>query len=251
MKRFALPDLLDVLFYTAAAWLLSFGLLRYYRLPFALSLAVSLLLSAAVGAGCGLLLLLRRKKLVLKKSERERREKLLLHLALEEKENVRASLLAALTADGKRAELKDGVLFSDGEPVLPLFTMQPVTADAAARLVRKFRAAPFTLACNDVTPEADALLKSFGKKVLRGDEVFLLFERTGTTPSPLICGELPRRSAKARLSRTFSKKNARPFFVSGSLLLVMSLFALFPLYYLITGCVLLLTSVIVRAAGTA
>ena len=86
---------------------------------------------------------------------------------------------------------------------------------------------------------------------MRADEIFSLFERTGTTPERLICGEIPRPKLKARLRRVFSKKNARPFFTGGILLLFMSLFTFFPLYYLITGSILLLSSVFIRVLGYA
>lgn len=251
MKRIFLPDVLDTLFYTVAAWFLALGLLRYFRIPTGISLAVCTLLSVAVGLCSALLLSRSRTKKRLTKEEREERDRLLLHLALEKEERVRSSLLQAFLADGKRANCEEEGIRTEDALVLPLFTMQPLSADSAALLLRRHGSEEFTLACNSLTPEAEKLLFSFGKKTLRGDEVYALFKRTGTIPSPLICGELPRRSARETVRRAFSKQNARPFFVSGLLLLWMSLFSFFPLYYLISGSVLLAVSVFVRAIGYA
>ena len=58
-------------------------------------------------------------------------------------------------------------------------------------------------------------------------------------------------SRRARLRAVFSKRNARPFFVSGLLLLVMSLFVIYPVYYLVVGSALMIAAIVVRAVGDA
>lgn len=251
MRKFDLPLILDVLFYTVAAWFLSVGILRYFRTATWVAMLASTLIALAVSGVSFVLIYRSHRKKYLSKAERERREKLLLHLALERENGVKRALLAAYSADGKAATLEDDVLTADGEIVVPLFTMQPLSADAAANVIRAFGETPFTLACNALTPEAEKLLSSFGRKAVRGDEIFALFERTGTTPEKLICGEIPRPKLKAKIKRAFSKKNARPFFTGGILLLFMSLFTFFPLYYLISGSILLLSSVFIRVLGYA
>lgn len=251
MRKIDFPLIADVLFYSAATFLLSLALMRYYRIAYGVALAGAILIGLAAGGLAFLLIYTRHKKRALSKKERERRDALLLHLALEQDERVNNSLVAAYIADGKEARVEGGEIVAEGDTLVPLFTMQPVSADEVARQIRKHAGAQFTLLCNALTPEAEKLLASFGLKAMRGDEVFELFERTQTTPDPLICGEILRVTAKHRLRRAFGKSNARPFFVSGILLLFMSLFALFPLYYLITGSVLILCSIGVRAFGYA
>lgn len=251
MKRFSLGDILDILFYTVSAWFVVFGILRYFRLNVWLCLLFAFLFAAATCVGTGLLLAGSRRKKVRGKREKEDRDALLLHLALEKEERVRAAILTALVADGRGANLKGDVLEEGGKLLIPLFTMEPLSADTMAGLIRTYGETPFVLLCNGVSAEAEKLLERFDRPIVKGDEIYALFARTGTTPNPLICGQIPRRSLKMNLRRSFSKKNARPFFVSGLLLLFMSLFTLFPLYYLISGCILLATAVVVRAVGFA
>lgn len=250
MKRLDLPLILDVLFYSFCTFLISVGLLRYGRAPTGIAISVSVLLAAAAGAGCFLLIYLRHRKHSLSRAERERKEKLLLHLALEREERLNKQLLAAFTADGRGAIEQNGIISVDGEANIPLFTMQPVSADAVAKLIRSYGEIPFTLLVNELTPEAERLLLSFGRKAVRGDEIFDLFERTATTPEKLICGEIPRPRARAKFRRIFAKRNARPFFVSGALLLLMSFFTFFPVYYIISGSILLFAAMAVRLLGT-
>ena len=56
---------------------------------------------------------------------------------------------------------------------------------------------------------------------------------------------------KAGIRAAFAKRNAHPFFVSGFLLLIMSLFVIYPVYYLVTGSVLMIAAIVVRATGFA
>lgn len=246
-----LPVLLDLAFYSVSAWFLSAGILRYFRVPLALSLLCATLIALAVGGICALLLFSRGKKRYLDKTQKENKEKLMLHLALERDERIKKLLEHAYALDGKQAEAGEDAVKVDGENIVPLFRMQPLTADAVAAILRKFGEEPFVLACNELTPEAEKLLLSFGRTAVTGDAVFDLFERTGATPEKLICGEIPRVKGRAKLRRAFSKKNARPFFTGGILLLFMSLFTVFPIYYLISGCILLSSAVCVRILGYA
>ncbi len=251
MKNFRFAELSDLLFYTACAFVLSLSILRYYGAPLWLSLVCAALITLAAGGIVFLLLYRSNRKKFLSKKEREEKEALLLHLTLEQPERVRAALLSALVADGRAAHCEKDVLSVDGTELVPLFTMEPVGADEIALLLRKYGKEPFSLACNALTADAEKLLTSFGIQALRGEEVYSLFSRTNTTPSPLICGEIPRKTVRQKLRRSFSKGNARPFFVSGALLLIMSLFTFFPLYYVISGGILLFCAVAVRLFGYA
>lgn len=250
MKRLNFPLLADVLFYALCAFWILLCVLRYYRMPIGWSLFVSACVSIAVGTLCFLLFSGKNQKKLLGKKEAAAREALLLHLALEKEDRVRAALVTAYCADGKEAHVTEEDLVADGKTVVPLFTMEPLGADRVARLIRRLGKG-FTIACNALTPEAHKLCRSFSIEEETGDTVYALFTRTGTTPNPLICGDLPRKTAKERLFRSFSKSNARPFFVSGAALLGMSLFAFYPVYYLVSGAVLLFTAVIVRLFGYA
>ncbi len=248
MRKFDLPLLLDVLFYSLAAFALSFCVLRYFRLPVPLCTLLSVLFLLATAILVYLLVSRSHSRRNLTAKEREERNALMLHLALEKPERVRLALLTALLADGKDAQCRDDCLCVDGTPLLPLFTMQPISADAVARLVQAY-GTNFSLYCNALSPESEKILASFGVQARCANEVYSLFQRTQSTPSPLICGNLPRKTLKTRFLATFRKSNARPFFVSGLLLLVMSLFTLFPVYYLVSGAMLLLLSVGIRLFG--
>ena len=251
MRKFDLPLFTDIIFYSVCAWLVLVGLLRWLQAKTWVCFTAATLLSLALGITLFLILSSRHKRRFLNKKEQELREKLMLHLALERDERVRAALLEALLADGKEAHCEKDALCVDGTPLVPIFTMQPVSADAVARLLKEYGTQPFCIACNTLSPEAEKLLASFSRTAMQGTEIFELLQRTNKMPDPLICGEIPRRTAKEKLRRSFSKRNAYPFFVSGAGLLVMSLYVFFPVYYLIAGSLLLAASILIRAFGYA
>lgn len=251
MKKFDLPLILDTLFYAVATFCVSFGILRYFRAPTAICIAVSLLLALAAGLLFFLIAFLRHRKRALNKRECGERDALMLHLALEKPERIRALLLSAFVADGKAASCEKDALRVEDSAVIPLFGLEPVSADRVAEVLREYRDAPFTIACNMLSPEAEKLLNQFSKQAICAEELYSLLKRTETYPQQLICGDIPRRTVRTKLRRTFSKRNSRPFFVCGLLLLIMSIFVPFPLYYLITGTVLTLTAIFVRAFGYA
>jgi len=240
--------LTDVLFYSAAVWLLSFTIFRYYALPLWLCIAVAVALALATGMTVFLFASGKQSKKLLNKREREAKDALMLHLTLASDTQVLTAFHRAFAADGQPVSLTDGRLELDGKTILPLFTMEATTADSVAACMRKY-GSTFVLLCNKLSPEAEKLLQTFEIKSIAGDEVYRLFRETKTTPNPLICGELPRRTLKNKMRVAFSKTNSRPYFVSGSFLLIMSLFTIFPTYYLISGIVLLVCSVLIRFLG--
>lgn len=249
MKKVDFPLLADTLFYSVCTWFFALAILRYYKIPLALSVLLSCLFAFAVGGLFFLFAYGRRRKVALGKKEKKEKEALMLHLALDKPENIRKLLLEAFVKDGAEAHCEGDALSVNDAYCVPFFTMQPVSADGVAHLIRE--RAPLSLLCNELTPEAERLLASFDYKATRGDEIYALLSRTDCMPEKLILGDLPRRTAKEKLHRAFSKSNARPFFLSGLALLGMSLFTFFPLYYLITGGILVLTAVAVRFFGYA
>ncbi len=250
MKKVNFPLFADTVFYAVCAFALSFCILRYYRVPLAVSIPSAFCFLLATGLASYLLIGTKHRKKMLGKREQEEREKLLLHLALEKPERVRAALFTAYQADGKQVSYKDDSLSVDGNLCIPLFTMEPVSADGIAHLLRQY-GNKFILLCNSLTADAENLLVSFSVPVVRGDGVYSLFTRTQTMPEHLICGNIPRHTAKQKLHVAFSKKNSHSFFISGILLLFMSLFVLFPVYYIISGSILLICAIAIRFFGYA
>lgn len=177
MKKIDLTLVADCAFYGFAAWFLSIGLLRYFRMQLTPAAILSSLISFSVTGVVFLLSYHRRLKKRLSKKETEAQEALLLHLALEKEERVRAALLTAFLADKKTAQCQDDALFVDGALCIPRFTMQPLSADEVARILRAHGQKSVKILCNSLTPEAEKLAASFGIEIMRKNEIYSLFTR--------------------------------------------------------------------------
>lgn len=248
MKLF--PVAADALFYASCCFLLTLGVLRYFGAPLPLALLGAAAASLTIGAAVFLLKRKRQNKKYLGSAEERKRAALMTHLALAPPEEIKALLLHALETNGQQAELKEGELFLNGSPAALLFRMAPASQDDVAALVRTY-GSKFTLICSDLSPEADELTRSLSVPTIRTDKLYSVLKETDSIPEKLLPPVPSRKSRRERFRAVFKKSNARPFFVSGALLLLMSLFALFPVYYLAAGSALLLLSAGLRLLAPA
>ncbi|MBP5242356.1 MAG: hypothetical protein J6Z36_01530 [Clostridia bacterium] len=238
MKKIDLPLWSDTLFVFLSLWLILLCVFRYYRFALWLSILLCTLLSLLCAAGACFLLYRRRKKKFLVGRDKEEKEKLMLHLALSsEKSNKK--LFAPVIAEGGMPEDK----------VFLLFTMQPLSADRVAEKIRLCENGEFQIYCNALSPEAKKLCDDFSITVTDGEAVYALLKEKNLLPDKYICGEAKKRTARERVKFSFRKKNSRSFFISGAGLLVLSLFSFFPVYYIVSGSLLLFAALAVRLFG--
>ena len=248
MKYF--PVIADTVFYAACAFLLGFCALRFWGVSAPLAALACVFLALAVGTGVFFLERHNRRKKYLSAKQREECDALLLHLSLSPPDQKAELLASALSKEGRKTEYEGGSLCVDGKAAELLFCMEPASADELARAIGR-HGGDFILYCNRLSDSAENLLKRFPVEAVRGEEVYGLLKRTDTIPAQLLGSVGAKKSHKEKLRAVLKKSSARPFFLSGTMLLIMSLFTLFPVYYLITGSVLLLLSVGLRLLAPA
>lgn len=238
-----LPVAADAIFYAACTFLPILCILRYFGAPVWLSILAAGALAICVGLAVFLLESRTRGKRLLSARQARERDALLLHLALAPARETEELLRRAHKKE-QQTEQTSGHPPANDAPVEFLFTLEPLSADRLASIIRA-RGEQFTLFCSELSPAAEKLTKTFPITVIRGDEVYRLLSETGELPERLL-GTTPRPSRRERLRTLFTRNSAKPFFVSGALLLLMSLFTIFPVYYLAAGSLLLLLSVGLR-----
>ena len=248
MKYF--PVIADTVFYAACAFLLGFCALRFWGVSAPLAALACVFLALAVGTGVFFLERHNRRKKYLSAKQREECDALLLHLSLSPPDQKAELLASALSKEGRKTEYEGGSLCVDGKAAELLFCMEPASADELARAIGR-HGGDFILYCNRLSDSAENLLKRFPVEAVRGEEVYGLLKRTDSIPKELLGSVGAKKSHKEKLRAVLKKSSARPFFLSGTMLLIMSLFTLFPVYYLITGSVLLLLSVGLRLLAPA
>lgn len=239
MNKIDLPLWSDTLFFFICNWLISLCIFRYYRLAPWLSLLLCTVFSAAASALFFFLLSRNRRKKFLAGRDKEEKEKLTLHLALSDEKSNRA-LLAPLLSD----ELSEKKVFL-------LFCMQPLSADEIANGIKRTNGQSFTVYCNELSPQARELCERFLITVRESKEIYEKLKAADALPEKYICGEKQKSTFRKRAKIYFHKSNCRSFFISGAALLVLSLFSFFPLYYVISGSLLLLAALFIRIFGYA
>ena len=248
MKYF--PVIADTVFYAICALLLGFCALRFWGVSAPLAAIDCALLALAVGTGVFFLERHSRRKKYLSAKQHAECDALLLHLSLSPPDQKAELLASALSKEGRKTEYEGGSLCVDGKAAELLFCMEPASADELARAIGR-HGGNFILYCNRLSDSAENLLKRFPVEAVRGEEVYGLLKRTDSIPKKLLGSVGAKKSHKEKLRAVLKKSSARPFFLSGTMLLIMSLFTLFPVYYLITGSVLLLLSVALRLLAPA
>ena len=232
MKKFDLPFWSDTLFAFFGGWLLFLCILRLYHVSLLPAVFLALLIGLLCGTGTFFLLYARKKKKGLLARDRQEKEDLMLRLLLCSDEERERLLVPWAKADG-----------------VFLFRMQPLSADEIALELSRRGGAPFTLYCRLLSPEAANLCEDFSVEVVTEDEIYQNVRENGLLPEEAILPKRRKKTARDRLKITFSRKNARAFALSGGVLLAMSLFTFFPLYYVIGGSILLFSSLVVRLFG--
>ena len=241
MKKIDLPLWSDTVFFFTCAWLITLCIFRYYRLPLWLSLLLCTLCALLAAALFFAFLYRRRKKKFLMGQDREEKEKLMLHLALSDEKSNRA-LLAPLLAKEEEPS---------GRKIFLLFCMQPLSADEIANGIKRTGGKSFTVYCNDLSPQARELCERFLIKVTDGVQIYAKLKAENALPEKYVCGEKQKNTFRRRLKISFRKSNSRSFFLSGTALLLLSFFSFFPLYYLISGALLLFAALLIRIFGYA
>lgn len=250
MKNF--PLWADTVFAFLSLLLFCFCLLRF-SLPAGGAFALSLAIAAGGAALLHLFLRRRRKKRGLDEREREEVKKLSLHLALDTPSHNADLLADSLNAlqreknEGTYTKICDDALRCGDETAFLKFRFEPVTADELCPVLRE--AGQKTVYAADFTQEARSLADAFGVTLRDAKQVYELVRESGRMPRNLLAPPQHKASFKENLLSRLSKKYWRGYALSGSMLLLFSLVTVFPLYYVISGGVLLSFAAFVRFFG--
>lgn len=239
MKRLNLPLVFDTLFAAVCAFLLFFTAIRFYTK----SAAAGLVFGISAFLLCGTLSYLyisrkQNKKLLLSRDEKNKKL-LALHLSLSSDGSLAALFLPCF---GKEAEARANRITCGGAAHYLVFKMQPLTEDDVALVIKDGFDGDKTLYCTGLLPEACALAESFAIKYVRIDEVYALLKEKRLLPEKYVYEGRQKIKLSKKIRARFTKKLCAPLFWSGAALLALSYFTFFPLYYIISGGVMLFLS---------
>ncbi len=246
MKKFAFFS--DLLFTFIVGGLFTLLLFRSLQVRFTFSLPLSLLCGGLTTGAVAALLKAKRKKLYLKKSDELQKEKLLTHLALlsdeAKTEYFQAAFSTQETPYKRFGRLR---IFNQTEFYFLQFRFHPLTADEIPAVARLKTGKKKILLCAKIEEEALSLCRRLDIEVRTEEWVYSRLKSALALPKNFLGEELPKQRRSFKL--WFSRKNAKRFLASGSLVLLPAFLTPFPTYYLLFGAALLLTAVFVRIFG--
>ena len=129
-----------------------------------------------------------------------------------------------------------------------LFSFKDAGADDLAPALRAEGENKCVYACG-FTDEAKKLAAAFGIALKDAGDAFALAKECGRLPEKLLAPPAAAGGLRKKLAFRVRREAWRGYLFSGSFLLVFSLMTVFPVYYIVTGGLLLAAAVLVRLFG--
>lgn len=239
----------DTLFIFFVLLLAGFCILRFYIGTLWLSALLALLFAAALTALTHLWLRARRAKKHAGREEQQKIEALAFHLAMDSPAHNAELIARCMRAAGEQDAHAEGETVVAGDKRAYLrFRLEKVTADELSPVIRAEGGAKEVLA-GAYTEEAQKLAGAFGVTLLSAPQVYALVAESGQMPEQLIAPPQKKQRLRDKLQFRIRRDAWRGYAFSGAFLLLFSLLTVFPLYYIISGGILLGVAVLVRFLG--
>lgn len=240
MRKINLPLILDTVFTALCAFLLFFTAMRFYTKNAVLALVFGILAGGLFGTlGFVYISKKQNKKLLLSKDEREKKL-LALHLSLSSDAYV-LKLFESCFEGGKN---ENGKIETDEEVCFFNFKMQALSEDDIARVIKFSSEKKKKIFCCKIAPEALLLAENFLIETLLIDDVYKLLSEKNLLPEKYVYEGPEKISVFKKIKARFSRKLCAPLFWSGLGLLALSYFTFFPVYYIVSGGILLILSAV-------
>ena len=240
MKKINLAVISDVLFFTLCAFLIGFIALRY----FFKSIVWAIVISAFIAVGVCLLSLhltiKRREKLIATTIGEGERKLLAIHLSTLAPEKLIPIFLNAL--DGTYAV--DNAIEDEKNQYRFCFKLTPLTCDDIALFIKGRGEKQLVILCCSVTPEGVSFAKDFSVSLKCMGEIYPLLRDKKLLPESYPFSSSIKKGALKKVKARFNRRLCPSLFFSGLFLLIYSLFSFYPIWYIVTGSVLLTLSAV-------
>lgn len=244
MRRINLPLILDTLFAALCTFLLFFTSLRYYTRNIYIALGFAIAACLLFGALSFLYISKKQDKKLLISRDEKQKKLLSLHLSLSSDE-YNEDLLAKSLVDGEeKPQIKNGRLIIGDNAYFYNFKMQPISEDDVAKVIKVKCDEKKVIICNRISAEALLLCENFLIEVKQIDYIYSLLKEKDLLPEKYVYEGKKKITLFKRIKARFSRKICAPLFWSGLALLTLSYFTFFPIYYIVSGGIMLALSAV-------
>lgn len=240
MKKINLAVVSDVLFFTLCAFLISFTTLRYFLKSIAWAIVISALIAIAVCLISLRLTLKRREKLIATTIGDGERKLLAIYLCTLSPEDVKNLFLNAL--DGTYAA--GNALEDENCEYRFCFKIAPLSCDDIAAIVKDRGEKQLVLLCCGAAPDSVNFAKDFEIKLKCMGEIYPLLKDKKLLPESYPFNSSAKKGVIKKVRLRFNRRLCPSLFFSGLFLLIYSIFSFYPLWYVVTGSILLILSAV-------
>ncbi len=244
MRRINLPLILDTLFAALCAFLLFFTAVRYYtRNPY-IALGFAVCACILFGILCFLYISRKQNKSLLISRDEKQKKLLSLHLSLSSDDYICDLFEKSIETSDATAEIKGGKVYFKDEIYFFDFKMQPLNEDDVARVIKFNSDNKKIIYCCKASAEAAVLAENFLIEIKQIDEVYSLLKERGLLPEKYVYEGAKKISVWKRIKARFSRRICAPLFWSGAALLALSYLTFYPIYYIVSGGIMLILSAV-------
>lgn len=241
MKRLNIPLVLDTIFTAICAFLLFFTAIRFYTKNAVIGLIFGICAALLFGALAFLYIGMKQDKSLLLSRDEKQRKLLSLHLSLSSDDYILKLFKNLL---GTEAEIDGKRVICGGITYFFNFKMHPLTEDDIAKIIKYETDGEKAVYCNLISAEAGALAANFTIKPICIDEVYAALKENNQLPEKYVYEGSNKVSVFKKIKARFSRKLCAPLFWSGTALILLSYFTFFPVYYIVSGGIMLILSAV-------
>lgn len=246
MKRINLPLVLDTVFAGICAFLLFFTAVRFYTKSAVIGLIFGIAALLLFGALSYVYISRKQNKNLLISRDEKSKKLLSLHLSLSSDGYIK-KLFCTMLGEGAKIRGQK-VIFGETANFFN-FKMQPLSEDDVARVIKHKFDGKKRIYCVRTSPEAAVLATNFLIEVTGIDGVYSALKSKNLLPEKYVYEGAEKIKLSQRIKARFNRKLAAPLFWSGAGLLALSYFTFFPIYYIISGSLMLILSAVSIVAG--
>ncbi len=241
MKRINLPLILDTAFTAVASFLLFFTIIRFYTKSAVIGLIFGIAAFALFGALAFLYISRKQNKSLLISRDEKHKKLLALHLSLSSDDYVKALMKKAI---GEETKIRGKRMICGEKEYYFYFKMQPLSEDEVAQVIKRKTENEKIIYCTKTSVEAIMLAESFNIKITCFDEIYALLKSTDLLPEKYVYEGAQKISFFKKIKARFSRKLCAPLFWSGAALLALSYLTFYPVYYIISGGLMLILAAV-------
>lgn len=241
MKRLNLPLVLDTVFAGMCAFLLFFTAVRFYTKSAVIGLIFGICALLLFGALAYVYISRKQNKNLLLSRDEKNKKMLSLHLSLSSDTYIKR-LFKSLFGEGARISGQK-ILFGETANFFN-FKMQPLSEDDVARVIKYRFEGKKRIYCAKISPEAAALASNFLIELTGIDGVYSALKDKQLLPDKYVYEGAKKIKFASRIKARFNRRLAAPLFWSGVGLLFLSYFTFFPVYYIVSGSLMLILSAV-------